>query len=523
MENEMVWVNEGFVLNDAGHLIGTSFIDLRSPEDRSPITSLVRGCERRYALEDCETIMISKPARYQSYGKELILDVQEGLAKEEAVIPVQETAAQAARQHAVSDQNEALELLDSGIRLSVSEAHDHTERHTESLTFGKEWWILSASIRPDDREWDEWGSTLPKDYDHVSEIGQPAKFAQALAHMVAEQLGPKGQEGSLSNTTGGNETEKTAHKTQWVMHGPVVYVDSVYDTLDGITDGKCRIAASIFTKSREYAAQKEYRFVVLNEGADEETVLLQVSGMMKDALKRTKYGLVRHTPKPLEDAAAGRIEPPNEGSKPIVKRTTMRERSAQREEWRLATKGPDGQVLSSEGGLRESVTEKTVTRDQDLEGTEIRKPTHNRQDPDEHRLSTLASLDGASDPEGEQNDEDVVRKLAREEFEWDNSDAEEDRLAIPVRTSTGRVYRSFEEMLSDPTYPMSPMGKVWEEDANTADEIAKTYRAIDVLDLKMKDVKEQSRQDIASAGWYAMQCIRNIYARLGDIVDRLSI
>ena len=39
----------------------------------------------------------------------------------------------------------------------------------------------------------------------------------------------------------------------------------------------------------------------------------------------------------------------------------------------------------------------------------------------------------------------------------------------------------------------------------------------------MKDIEEQFRQNMASAGWYAMLCIRNIYGRLGDIVDTVSI
>ena len=71
----------------------------------------------------------------------------------------------------------------------------------------------------------------------------------------------------------------------------------------------------------------------------------------------------------------------------------------------------------------------------------------------------------------------------------DEKDSEDDKLAFAIRAVTGRVYKSFEEMLSDPTLPMSPMGKTWQEDSNTPDEIIKTYRAIDVLDMKMKDVK----------------------------------
>ena len=528
METDIIWVNEGFVLNDAGHVIVTSYIDLRKPEDRTPITSLVRGCERKYALEDCETIMISNPAHYRSHGEELILDVQEGLAKEETAIASQETAAQATRQQAVSELNQAFELLGTRMRPSYSESHNKTGRHTDSLTYAKEWWILSTSMKPNDKELDSWRTTLPKHYDHVSEIGQPAKFAQALARMVAEQIGPRGEEGSFNSATGGTETEKTKHKTQWVMHGPVVYTDSPYATLDGITDSSYRMAALMFTKGKDHAAQKEYRFVVLSDGPVEETVILKISGMMRDALKQTEHGLVRHPRVPLKSGAREQAEPPqgqNEAAKPIVKQVTMRESTAEREEWKWETRGSDGKVLSSDGGRRESVRERTLTQRQEPEGDELQKPTDNSQDRYEtgKAFSSPEPLDATEDMNGEQNDVDVVKEIALEEFEWDDRNAEDDELSIPIKTVTGRVYKTIEEMMNDPTYRMNPMGKVWEEDANSPDEIIKTYKAIDVLDMKMKNVEEQFRQDIASAGWYAMLCIRNIYRRLGDIVDTVSI
>ena len=121
MDSELFWVNEGFVLNDAGHLIQTNFIDLRKPEDRSSVRSLVRGSEREYALEDGQTIMLSKPARFQKYGEELIKDAQEGLAKEETVTTTVGTAAEALRRQQTSDMNEAVELLNAGIRTSFRE------------------------------------------------------------------------------------------------------------------------------------------------------------------------------------------------------------------------------------------------------------------------------------------------------------------------------------------------------------------------------------------------------------------
>ena len=528
MDSEFVWINEGFVLNDAGHMIITSFIDLRKPEDGSPIEALVRGCERKYALEECETLMISNPARFRSFGEELILDVQEGLAKEESVITSEETAVQATRRRAVSDLDQALALLDTQMRLSYRETHTNTETHNESLTYAKEWWILCTSIKPDDAEWDSWRGTLPDGYDHVSEIGQPAKFAQALAHMVAEQVGPRGQEGSLRDTTEGSETEKTAHKTQWVMHGPVVYTESVLDALDGITDNRHRLAASIFTKGKGHAPQREYRFAVLNEGADEESIILQISGMMRDALKPTEHWLVRPAPIPLykdTEGTGGPSESTKERDNSIVKQATIRQRSAEREEWKLEARGPGGEVLSSEGGVRESIREQSVTRSQEPEVIEFKNPTQRNQGQEdaEETPSTPDSLGYSGYLGKEQNDQEAVKELALEEFNFDDQHSEEVEPSIPIRTVTGRVYQSFEDMFGDPTYPMSPVRKVWQEDLNTPDEIIRTYRAIDVLDMKMKDVSEQFRQDIASAGWYAMLCIRNIYGRLGDIVHTVSI
>ncbi len=530
MEYDVVWINEGFVLNDAEHLIMTSYVDLRPPECRFPITGLVRGCERKYALEDSESILVSNPSRFREYGEGLILDIQEGLAREESVVTTRESSADSTRQRAISDLNEAFDLLDRSMRLKYSESNTktNTDTATKSFTYAKEWWVFCTSIRPTTDDWEAWRGTLPEDYDHVSVIGQPARFAHALAHMVADQLGPQLSDGSVTNSTGGVETEKTKHKTQWVLHGPVVYTDGVYDLLEGITNNEQRIAAQMFAKDRRYSAQQEYRFVVLNEGADKETAILQISGMMRDALKQTAHGLVRHARVPLSSGAAVETKSPPagaEGPRTVTKQATARRKSAKREEWRFEAKGPDGEVLSSDGGVRESIKEQTVTWTQDFEEEESCAPSHDAHGSPEPKepFSTRCPVDSAEGIGEEHSDEEVVKDLALEEFELDERHSECDEPAIPIWTATGRVYKSFEELLKDPTYPMSPVGKVWQEDINTPEEITKTYRAIDVLDMKMKDIEEQFRRDVASAGWYAMLCIRNIYGRLGDIVDTVSI
>ena len=92
----MLWINEGFVLDDAGNMLTTSSIDLREEAERTVIRSLVKGCRREHALEDGKTLLISKPERFREYGVVLIRDEQEGFAREEDVAVEAETPQEAA-------------------------------------------------------------------------------------------------------------------------------------------------------------------------------------------------------------------------------------------------------------------------------------------------------------------------------------------------------------------------------------------------------------------------------------------
>ena len=274
----MLWINEGFVLDDKGNMLTASYIDLRGSDERTVIRSLVKGCKREHALEDGETLLISKPERFQEYGEALIRDEQEGFAREEFVTPEAETPEEAAKRRVTSHLNESLELVGSSIRAAHRVEHSRRKTKSDSFSYGKDWWIYCTSIRPDSGDWDEWKATLDRDYDHVSEIGQPAKFAEALARMVTEQIGPLGKDAWLTGTSEGETGARTKHKHQWVIHGPVVYTDRLYDMLTGEEDEVRRLAACLFAKPKTHAAQREYRFVVLNGGADEKTVLLKISG-----------------------------------------------------------------------------------------------------------------------------------------------------------------------------------------------------------------------------------------------------
>ena len=367
MNSDMLWINEGFALDDAGNLITTSYVDLRPPGSRTTIQTLVRGCCREHALEDAATILVSPVDRFRKEGKRLIRDKQEGLAAEETENVQPETADEAFERRRVADANEAIELLESGLQITRRVTSFSVKRSTKSLAFGKQWWTFSTAIKPETEEdWAAWRATLDPAYDHESRIGQPAKFAHAMGRMVAEQLGPQSRDAWLRGSVDGSESVRSRHPTQWIVHGPVVYTDRLYDTLTRDADEATRLAALIFTKSATHAAQREYRFAILRDGTIDKKESLAISGMMRDALKPIASGLVRPGPESVESVTNEETVSSSRAvssRKLRYKRTAAKERVSQWEERRSETRGADGKILSSKSERRENVHERILTRD----------------------------------------------------------------------------------------------------------------------------------------------------------------
>ena len=523
----MLWINEGFVLDDAGNMLTTSYIDLRNEGERAVIRSLVRGCMREHALEDGKTVLISKPERFREYGVALIRDEQEGLAKVEQVTLEAETPEEAAERRATADVNDALEIVGSTMKSVHRVESRRRKTQSESFSYGKDWWIFCASIRPDDGDWDAWRTTLDDDYDHVSQIGQPAKFAEALARMVTEQIGPRGKDAWRTGTSDGAAGAKTKHKSQWVIHGPVVYTDRLFETIVDEEDEVRRMAACLFAKPISHAAQREYRFVVLNGGAPEETVLLKISGMMRDALKPQERGLIRPTPAPAETVGEDGAPLPRavRGSeRQEYKRATVKERKEEREERRLETRNSEGQVLSSDIKRRESVEEKIATKDLETDNRELRDLRRAKEkDEAARQLPVLETEQAQGKTDGRDDEDAVAKEVALEERDWDDEDGRDEFVIPVVHRGSGRRFQSFGEMLEDPTAPMSPFAETWEASACSPEEIVKSYGAVATLGLKITRVAVEHRQEAASACWHALQCVNHIYARLGDIVDSVWI
>ena len=264
MSNILLMHEGGHVDND-GHLISPIYVDLRKPADRLPITTLVKGCHKQYAIELSKRLRISKPARFREYGERLIRDPREVRVSHTKLVAERiDDPDDLAEAQSVNDEfNKAAELLQFGATFTTKSTR-MTRRTTHSLSSEKNGWILSTSIEPlGQEEKDIWQESMPDEYDHTSYIHRPREFARALASMVAEQLGPQGNETELKHSWGGGHKIRTKHKVQVIYHGPVIYVEDPYEVIFDASSRFEFMMLPIFVKGIAYRGQREYRFAIM--------------------------------------------------------------------------------------------------------------------------------------------------------------------------------------------------------------------------------------------------------------------
>ena len=284
---------ESILLDDSGSQVNVGYVDLRHPENRFPVSTLIKGWEERFAIDQLKKVRVSKAELFRVYGEGLIRDPLE---------------AYAARSEEVSTTSEddrdspegmmLLELLDrvaqsEGMSIELKRLYTETRHRTmDALTYGKNGWLFCTSIEPTTRqEWDKWWRSLPEVYDHVSYIHRPREFARSLGLMVAEQLGPLGQVAEMKHSFDGAEPFTTYHKSQFILHGPVVYVEDLYQSIDNAPSLSEAFLRSVFVKQFDrrqeisHRDQREYRFAILaEEEPAEEVVDLDVSLAMLGAM-----------------------------------------------------------------------------------------------------------------------------------------------------------------------------------------------------------------------------------------------
>ena len=227
------YLADGHHVDDAGNLIACTYVDFRDPAERLPVTTLQKASSKRQAIPGCQTIRISKPACFFDRGEGFTSD---------------------------------------------GESHHSANG-----------WIYCASIEPETAEEQAaWRKAMPAGCDAFFLIRRPRAFARALGAMVAEQAGLRGRIVLLRNTVEG-QVFCTAHKSQTVYHGPIVYLDGPVRRLESASSDLELALLLVFLKRARHCAQREYRFLVWAEDDPPEDILdLDASRALVDAMLKPR-------------------------------------------------------------------------------------------------------------------------------------------------------------------------------------------------------------------------------------------
>ena len=313
---------EGSYVDDVDNLITIWYLDMRNRDRRLPINTLVKAGRKEHAMATLGTIRVSKPARFRSLGEGLIMDPAETLVSRSITKsqPVDETELEELRMFN-DELRQCATAIGARASMTHSPAKQRTHERTIHLTLGRNGWIYSTSIEPeDDEDQHRWRASIPTDYDHQQRIPRRREFARTLGLMAAEQLGPRGKETTL-NSTFGNERFESRHRNQLIVHGPVIYTANAFDLAAGATSEVERVFLPVFAKDIQFADQREYRFAIWAEDEpDQEYVDLRVSKAMLGSLQERAGLSVTSV-----DSSPGETQVPSAASRAPETRTQDRE------------------------------------------------------------------------------------------------------------------------------------------------------------------------------------------------------
>ena len=325
------YLNEGNFVDEAGNLISVWYLDMGDPDKRVPIRTLVKAGRKEHAMGKLGTIRVSKPAHFRKDGEGLILDptetlVSRSVVKSKRIDPSELEAERAAAREFEDETRRCAAAIKARAWTSFTHkaSQERTVERTVHLTLGKNGWIYSTSVEPDDQEdIRRWRGSMSEEYDHFQPIHRRREFARALALMVAQQLGPRGKEVTL-NSKFEEERFESTHRNQLIIHGPVVYTANAFDLTARAASGGERTFLPVFAKDIRYADQREYRFAIwTNEEPDEEYVDLRVSKAMRGALEPLRGAAAE-----AEDGRRDRADAPPSARRAPVTRTQIREAPA---------------------------------------------------------------------------------------------------------------------------------------------------------------------------------------------------
>ena len=263
--------------------------------------TLVKGCEGRFAIEDCGTIRLCTPSYYREDGPSLIWDSHEGaIGGRPRVEERRDDPGDLEQPRQVDAELTRTSALSQAFGAISATSLRVKERKQTSLTYGDNCLIWCTSLRPSTRnEWSLWRASLESSYDHISTVRDPHKFAQALGAMALQQQGLLGNDISFRNPQSGDVARCASLQ---VVYGPVIYTDQRRAYIEASSSELEFILRSMFSKTSEYRQQREYRFALMtNRNLEEDTLSLAVSGEMRSALtqRRRDDDAAREAPAPM--------------------------------------------------------------------------------------------------------------------------------------------------------------------------------------------------------------------------------
>ena len=351
---------EGGCVTPQGDYVQIHFADLSGQIDINGLC-LVKASEPEFNLATSSTLQISRPSKFRNKGEVLIRDEREGRVENRT----EETEEFRPENADVID--ERIQAINNALRLgpmkhTVNARQKNTRSRTsvERLTFSKDWMVYCTSMRPAKEEEKAWRETLPDSYTSVAYIYRPSQFAQGIGLAVSEHIGTGGELQPLTSEYRGYRKVVEQRRTQMILHGPMLYVDNPYRYINEADIGWEKILAMAFLKSTEknYAAMKEYRFVILEIAPEVGEVFdLPVSGQLRDCLEpvRQPGGILDSADTVLSEDDTPESEPKKTAPLYTYRRNTKRRESAS---WSGGEPGDDR--------VKEEVVEEEVTSPEEL-------------------------------------------------------------------------------------------------------------------------------------------------------------
>ena len=269
---------ESQMVDDDGTLIHTYAVHLGLATGATwprEMPVLVKASARLFAIEHCRTVRLSKPEVFRQQGETLISDLDEGVTRHgesSETVRVDDPADLSHAAEVDDEMNRGAAAIGSTRRSAVKSTKTANRSSTKTThTYGKNGWIWCAAVEPEnEQQWDAWRQSLGDDYDFVTTIKSPRRFARQLAMMAAQQIGPRGSTVTFTHPLTKHETE---HPSMSVFHGRVAYVDDPHAYVSDAANDFERMLRAVFFKHAGYADQREYRFVAWSEAEPEEVVV----------------------------------------------------------------------------------------------------------------------------------------------------------------------------------------------------------------------------------------------------------